>query len=68
VDLGISTTGIAGPEGERPGKPVGLVYIGMAAGQEARVSELKLLGTRQQVIYRACCAALDIIRRELSAT
>lgn len=67
VDLGVSTTGIAGPDGERPGKPVGLVYVGLATVDGARVKELKLMGTRQQVIYRTCCAALDMIRRELGA-
>jgi nicotinamide-nucleotide amidase len=65
VDLGVSTTGIAGPEGERPGKPVGLVYLGLATARATRVNELKLMGSRQQVIYRACCAGLDMIRREL---
>jgi nicotinamide-nucleotide amidase len=66
ADLGVSTTGIAGPEGERSGKPVGLVYIGLATSKGSHVEELRLMGTRQQVIYRACCAVLDMIRRELS--
>lgn len=66
VDIGISTTGIAGPEGDRPGKPVGLVFIGLATAEATEVKDLRLMGTRQQIIYRACCAALDMIRRELN--
>jgi nicotinamide-nucleotide amidase len=65
ADLGVSTTGIAGPEGERPGKPVGLVYIGVASEKGVDVKEFKFLGPRQYVIYRASYAALDMIRREL---
>jgi nicotinamide-nucleotide amidase len=66
ADLGVSTTGIAGPEGERPGKPVGLVYVALASQGGVKVKEFKFLGPRQYVIYRASYAALDMIRRELS--
>jgi len=66
VDLGVSTTGIAGPGGERPGKPVGLVYVGLSTAGGTKVRDLRLMGPRQQIIYRTCCAALDMIRRELS--
>ena len=68
VGLGVSTTGIAGPDGERPGKPVGLVYIGLATPERTHSREVKLLGARHQVIYRACCLALDMIRKELGLT
>lgn len=67
VDLGISTTGIAGPDGERHGKPVGLVYVGLSTPSGTHAKELKLFGPRHQVIYRACCYALDMLRRELAS-
>ncbi len=63
--LGVSTTGIAGPDGDRPDKPVGLVYVGLSTPGGAHVKELRLLGQRQEIIYRACCAALNMIRMEL---
>ena len=48
--MGISTTGIAGPGGATPGKPVGLVFIGVAlAGQPARVERHVFPGDRAAV-------------------
>ncbi len=47
--IGLATTGIAGPDGGTPFKPVGLVYIGIALGKETYVKELRLRGTRQEV-------------------
>ncbi len=49
ADLGISATGIAGPTGGTPKKPVGLVYVGLSAKEETRVLELRLKGSRRQV-------------------
>lgn len=49
ADIGLSTTGIAGPTGGTDKKPVGLVYIGIALPEETYVYELRLKGTRQQV-------------------
>ncbi|PHV71729.1 competence/damage-inducible protein A [Sporanaerobium hydrogeniformans] len=47
--IGLATTGIAGPEGGTPEKPVGLIYVGMAIGDETYVEELHLSGTRQEI-------------------
>jgi nicotinamide-nucleotide amidase len=65
VDVAVSTTGIAGPGGERPGKPVGLVYVGLATDRGVQSWEHRFMGPRHEVIHRACCAALDAIRRRL---
>lgn len=49
VDIGLSSTGIAGPGGGTPSKPVGLVYIGIAMEEGTQVFKLQLNGTRQEV-------------------
>ena len=65
ADVGISTTGIAGPTGGTPDKPVGLLYVGLCLGGRTEVEELKLRGDRRQVKERASVYALDIARRGL---
>lgn len=49
ADIGLSTTGIAGPGGGSADKPVGLVYIGIATPSQTYVYELHLKGTRQEI-------------------
>ena len=67
TDLGIATTGIAGPTGGTPAKPVGLVYIALAHAGGTEVREIHF-GTepgRAGVKYLASQAALDMIRLHL---
>ena len=63
--LGLATTGIAGPSGGTPEKPVGLVCAALAwdGGDGAR--EFRLLGDREQVKYRGAQMALEMLRRHL---
>ena len=48
ANVGLSTTGIAGPGGGTPEKPVGLIYIGCFYNGEIEVRELRLQGTREE--------------------
>ena len=65
TDIGLSTTGIAGPEGGSLEKPVGLVYIGLSIGGKTTCIECNFPGTRDMIRLRATIAALDLLRKEL---
>ena len=62
---GVGITGIAGPGGATRGKPVGLVFIGIATPRRVFVKEFNFSGTRDAVRVRAVTATLDILRQEL---
>src|SRR4029453_18396097 len=49
VDIGVSITGIAGPGGGTPEKPVGLVFIGLSGAAGDRVRRLELFGDRDRI-------------------
>lgn len=64
----LSITGIAGPGGGTETKPVGLVYIGLAAPDGTIESFAYRLGTqrdRASIRYLSACNALDLLRRKL---
>jgi len=65
ADIGISTTGIAGPTGGSPEKPVGTVWIGIHDGGGALAMKFQFSGTRTVVKERAAQAALELVRRRL---
>ncbi|MHC1720280.1 MAG: competence/damage-inducible protein A [Clostridiaceae bacterium] len=65
TNIGLSTTGIAGPDGGTEEKPVGLIYIGLYINGRIKYKELKTTGTREMVRLRATIAALDFLRKEL---
>jgi nicotinamide-nucleotide amidase len=65
-DIGVGITGIAGPTGGTPKKPVGTVAIATTGPSGAsRVRTLWLFGGRTQVKFNATQAALDMVRRSL---
>lgn len=65
VKIGISSTGIAGPDGGSDEKPVGLVYIGLYIDGKSSHKRLNLMGDRQRIREYATIKALDLLRREL---
>ena len=65
ADVGISVTGIAGPGGGSPEKPVGLVWIAVDA-KEAKARRFHLIGDRTEIRQRAAQAALEMVRRALA--
>jgi nicotinamide-nucleotide amidase len=62
VDVAVSVTGIAGPGGGTPEKPVGLVYLHAAGPAGSDTAELGLPGDRATVRTRATVAALHLLR------
>lgn len=65
ADIGISTTGIAGPGGGTSEKPVGLVYVGVCIKGRASCMELRLSGDRQQVRSSTVDKALEYLKSQL---
>ena len=65
TNIGISTTGIAGPEGGTKEKPVGLVYFGIYINGKTIVKRYIFNGSRQQVRLRATKTILNDLRLEL---
>ena len=64
-DFAISTTGIAGPNSDESGKPVGLVYIAIYAQGKVSVSECSFVGDRELIRYRASIEALNETRKNI---
>jgi len=65
ADFGLSVTGIAGPAGGTPEKPVGLVYTALAWNGGVDIEKNFFLGKRTQVKFQASQRALDMLRRFL---
>ena len=68
TDYGLGVTGIAGPTGATPQKPVGLVYIAVSSEDNTYSKEFRFLGDRTVVKRRASQMALDMLRRDLLKT
>jgi PncC family amidohydrolase len=61
--IGVGVTGIAGPGGGTPEKPVGLVYIGIADERGPRERRFQFPGDRERIRMHATQTALDSVRR-----
>lgn len=63
----LGVTGIAGPSGATPTKPVGLVYIAVSSPSDVRVQEFRLFGSaREEIKERAAKTALNLLRLRLN--
>jgi PncC family amidohydrolase len=65
ADLSVAITGIAGPGGGTPDKPVGLVYIALDGAAGTRVRRCFFAGERGRIRVQAVQAALEMVRRGL---
>ncbi|MFQ7139831.1 competence/damage-inducible protein A [Evtepia sp.] len=66
-DIALSTTGVAGPDADDRGNPIGLVYLGLAWGDQCRVTEFRAGPVeRERVRRQAAQTALDLLRRHLT--
>jgi len=66
-DLGLVVTGIAGPVGGTPEKPVGLVYICLASDESVVCEEFRFKGKREEIKLQASEAALQMIKNHVQA-
>lgn len=62
TDVGLAITGIAGPGGGTPDKPVGTVVVAVTVRGETRVRTLKLFGGREMIKFQSAQAALNMLR------
>ena len=65
TDIGLSTTGIAGPTGSSLEKPVGLVWIGYSDINETFAMQFNFGGERRTIKERAAQAAIELVRRKM---
>lgn len=68
ADLAVSVTGIAGPGGGTPQKPVGLTYIAVADSAGATVRRWTWTGGRSDNKRRSAAAAIDLLLERIDAT
>ncbi|MBP3521726.1 MAG: nicotinamide-nucleotide amidohydrolase family protein, partial [Oscillospiraceae bacterium] len=66
TDLGVSVTGVAGPDPDDRGNPVGLVYVGLAWDGGDFVREVHATGPRFRIRQSAANHGFDLIRRKLT--
>jgi nicotinamide-nucleotide amidase len=62
---GLAVTGIAGPDGGTPQKPVGTVFVGVAVAGNVTSRRFRFAGDREAIKWQSAQAALDLLRRSL---
>jgi nicotinamide-nucleotide amidase len=66
VELGLGISGVAGPGGGTPDKPVGLVWVAVALGDRVEARSFQSVGDRGEVRHRGAQAAMELARRMMS--
>ena len=64
-DIGVSVTGVAGPDRDDRGNAVGTVYVGVATNDQCYVTLLALDGDRERIRSAAADRALELVRETL---
>lgn len=64
--VGLGITGVAGPGGGTPSKPVGTVWVAIDTPLGTRTYGGRLIGDRAEIRYRATQAVLDLLRRQIA--
>ncbi|HSY83929.1 MAG TPA: competence/damage-inducible protein A [Gemmatimonadaceae bacterium] len=67
ASIGVGITGIAGPGGATPGKPIGTVDLAIAGPWPTEARRVQLIGDREEIRYRASQGALNMIRLRLDS-
>jgi nicotinamide-nucleotide amidase len=68
TDIGVSTTGFAGPGGGTEENPVGTAYVALAHKDGCEVTRYGWLGTRYEIMSRTAKLALNVVRLRLNAS
>ena len=66
ADVGVSVTGVAGPGGGTPEKPVGLVYLHASSPDGEAAADFNVPADRETIRNRATVASLHLVRRLLT--
>ena len=65
ADYAVATTGVAGPGGGTPEKPVGTVWIAVASKKDVQAELMHLTGRRAQIVERTCNAVFASLIRAI---